>query len=245
MAKIHVSNGIVPTDVASTAQYMREVKKATPMERGVEAHLIQQAQNGDLKARNQIVESNLRFVVQVAKQYQGMGVAFEDLVAFGNIGLFEALERFDTSKKVKFLTFAVWYVRAELNKALNEHGRTVRVPSHRTQTETQNIKSIHAPVGEDADSETYADRYLQSPFEASARDISDMQHDLKCAISQLKPKQATALTMFYGIGIEYPRCMEQIAEELNVTGERARQLVRAAEQSLSKVSGIKLLEQYL
>ena len=51
--------------------------------------------------------------------------------------------------------------------------------------------------------------------------------------------------MFYGIGIEYPRCMEQIAEELNVTGERARQLVRAGEQSLSKVSGIKLLEQYL
>jgi RNA polymerase primary sigma factor len=82
-----------------------------------------------------------------------MGVAFEDLVAFGNIGLFEAIERFDVSKKVKFLTFAVWYVRAELNKALNEHGRTVRVPSHRTQTEEQHIKSIHAPVGEDDNKE--------------------------------------------------------------------------------------------
>ena len=78
MAKIHVSNGIVPTGVASTAQYMKEVKKAKPMDRGVEAHLIQQAQNGDLKSRDKLIESNLRFVVQVAKQYQGMGVAFED-----------------------------------------------------------------------------------------------------------------------------------------------------------------------
>ena len=245
MAKIHVSNGIVPTGVASTAQYMKEVKKAKPMDRGVEAHLIQLAQSGDLKARDELIESNLRFVVQVAKQYQGMGVAFEDLVAFGNIGLFEAVERFDLSKNVKFITFAVWYIRAELNKALNDLGRTVRVPSHRTQTETQHIKSIHAPVGEDDDSETYADRYLVSPFEPSARDVSDMQHDLKCAIKKLKPKQATALAMFYGIGIEYPRCMEQIADELQVTGERARQLVRQAEKEIRKIPGIKKLQQYL
>jgi len=174
-----------------------------------------------------------------------MGVAFEDLVAFGNIGLFEAVERFNLDKNVKFITFAVWYIRSEINKALNDLGRTVRVPSHRTQTEAQYIKSIHAPVGEEDDSESYADRYLVSPFEPSARDISDMQHDLKRAISQLKPKQATALTMFYGIGIEYPRCMEQIAEELQVTGERARQLVRQAEKEIRKVPGIKLLEQYL
>ncbi len=245
MAKIHVSNGIVPTGVASTAQYMKEVKKAKPMARGVEAHLILLAQNGDLKARDKLIEGNLRFVVQVAKQYQGMGVAFEDLVAFGNIGLFEAVERFNLDKNVKFITFAVWYIRSEINKALNDLGRTVRVPSHRTQTEAQYIKSIHAPVGEEDDSESYADRYLVSPFEPSARDNNDMQYDLKRAISQLKPKQAAALTMFYGIGIEYPRCMEQIAEELQVTGERARQLVRQAEKEIRKVPGVKLLEQYL
>ena len=72
-----------------------------------------------------------------------------------------------------------------------------------------------------------------------------MQHDLKCAIEKLKPKQATALAMFYGIGIEYPRCMEQIAEELQVTGERARQLVRQAECEIRKIPGIKKLQQYL
>ena len=136
-------------------------------------------------------------------------------------------------------------MRAELNKALNEHGRTVRVPSHRTQTEEQHIKSIHAPVGEDDNKETYADRYLEADSTLSSADIRDMQYDLKRAISQLKPKQAAALKMFYGIDIEYPRCMEQIAEELQVTGERARQLVRQAEREIKKVPGIKLLEQYL
>ena len=72
MAKIHISNGIVPTDVASVNQYMKEVKKSKPMDRGIEAHLILLAQNGDIRSRNQIIESNLRFVVQVAKQYQGI-----------------------------------------------------------------------------------------------------------------------------------------------------------------------------
>ena len=245
MAKIHISNGIVPTNVSSVNRYMKEVKKAKPMARGVEAHLILLAQNGDLRARNKLIECNLRFVVQVAKQYQGMGVQFEDLIGFGNIGLFEALERFDSTKKVKFITYAVWYIRAEINKALNDLGRVVRVPSHKTQTEVQTIKSIHAPVGEDDDSETYADRYLQSPVEASDREVKDLGLDLKRAISQLKPKQAKALTLFYGIGIEYPQCMEQIAEVLSVTGERARQLVRQAEIEITKVPGIKMLEQYL
>ena len=245
MAKIHISNGIVPTGVASVNQYMKEVKKARPMTKADEADLIAAAQDGDMKSRNILIESNLRFVVQVAKQYQGMGVPFEDLIAFGNIGLFEAVNRFDVSKNVKFVTFAVWYIRAELNKALNETGRTVRVPSHKTQTEVQHIKSIHAPVGDDDDSETYADRYLQAEAVRSDRDTNDMQLDLKRAISQLKPKQSAALTMFYGIGLEFPRCMEQIAEELKVTGERARQLVRQAEKDIIKVPGIKNLLQYL
>ena len=178
MAKIHISNGIVPTNVSSVNRYMKEVKKAKSMDRELETQLIASAQAGDLRSRNKLIEGNLRFVVQVAKQYQGMGVQFEDLIGFGNIGLFEALARFDSSKKVKFITFAVWYIRAEINKALNDLGRVVRVPSHKTKTEVQTIKSIHAPVGEDDDSETYADRYLQSPIEPSTRDISDLALDL-------------------------------------------------------------------
>jgi RNA polymerase primary sigma factor len=243
--KIHVSTGAIVTDVASTLRYIQETKKIGNLTREQETTLGRAAQAGDRKAINTLVESNLRFVIQVAKQYQGMGLALEDLIAFGNVGLFEAAERFNPDKGVKFITFAVWYIRAELQKALNDLSRTVRIPSHRTATEEYSTKSIHAPVGDDENKETYADRYLAADSVKSARDMADLQFDLTRALGQLKPKQEEAIRRFYGIGLEYPQCMDQIAEEMGVTNERARQLVRGAETALTTVPGIELLEQYL
>ena len=243
--KIHVSTGAIVTDVASTLRYIQETKKIGNLTREQEKELGKAAQAGDRKAINMLVESNLRFVIQVAKQYQGMGLLLEDLIAFGNIGLFEAAERFNPEKGVKFITFAVWYIRAELQKALNDLSRTVRIPSHKTATEEQHIKSIHAPVGDDENKETYADRYLAADSVKSSRDMADLQFDLNRALGQLKPKQEEAIRRFYGIGLEYPQCMDQIAEEMGVTNERARQLVRGAELALTTVPGIELLEQYL
>jgi RNA polymerase primary sigma factor len=158
--KIHVSTGAIVTEVASTLRYIQETKKIGNLSREEEKELGRAAQAGDRRAVNRLVESNLRFVIQVAKQYQGMGLDLADLIAFGNIGLFEAAERFDPDKGVKFITFAVWYIRAELQKALNDLSRTVRIPSHRTATEEYSTKSISTPVGDDENKETYADRYL-------------------------------------------------------------------------------------
>jgi RNA polymerase primary sigma factor len=243
--KIHVSTGAIVTDVASTLRYIQETKKIGNLTREQEKELARAAQAGDRRAANALVEANLRFVIQVAKQYQGMGLLLEDLIGFGNIGLFEAVERFNPDKGVKFITFAVWYIRAELQKALNDLSRTVRIPSHKTATEEQYIKSIHTPVGDDENKETYADRYLAADGIKSARDTADLQFDLQRALSQLKPKQREAISRFYGIGREYPQCMDQIAEEMGVTNERARQLVRGAELDLARLPGIELLEQYL
>jgi len=243
--KIHVSTGAIVTDVASTLRYIQEVKKSGNLTREQEAALAERAQAGDRTAVNALVEANLRFVIQVAKQYQGMGLPLEDLIAFGNIGLFEAAERFDPKKGVKFITFAVWYIRAELQKALNDLSRVVRIPSHKTATEEQHIKSIHAPVGDEDNKETYADRYLAAEGVVSARDKADLRFDLQRALSQLKPKEREAVMRFYGIDREYAQCMEQIAEEMSVTGERARQLVRAGEKSLAALPGIQTFAQYL
>jgi RNA polymerase primary sigma factor len=242
--KIHVSNGAIVTDVASVKQYVKEIKRRsiTPTE---STDLTQRMSAGDAAARNRLIEGNLRFVIQVARNYQGMGLELEDLIGFGNIGLFEAADRFDAGKGVKFITFAVWYIRAEIQKALNDLSRVVRIPSHKTATESQTIKSIHTPVGDDENKETYADRYLASDAVKSSRDYSDMQFDMNRALGQLKPKQEEAIRRNYGLGFEYAQSMEQIAEEMNVTGERARQLVRQAEVALQGLPGIKLLEQYL
>ena len=242
--RINVTNGAI-VGAESTKRYVAEIKKAQVISREAETQLILDAQAGKLKARNTIIESNLRFAVQVARQYQGMGLEMEDLIAFANVGLFEAVDRFDTSKNVKFITFAVWYIRAEIQKALNDLSRTVRIPSHRTATEEYSTKSISTPVGDDENKETYADRYLAADEVRSSRDRADLTFDIDRALAQLKPKQEEALRRNYGLGVEYAQSMEQIGEEMGITNERARQLVRQAEEALAALPGIKLLEQYL
>jgi RNA polymerase sigma factor (sigma-70 family) len=221
--KIYVTTGAIATDTYSVRKYMGEIKK-TP--------LLTREQEADA-TRDQLIESNLR-------------LELEDLIAFGNLGLFEAAERFDRTRKIKFITFAVWYVRAEITKSLNDMGRTVRIPSHKTKTETYSTISTQTVIGENEDSaETYADRFLAAPEELSRRDQRDLSAAIATALDQLKPKQRAAVAMFYGIGVEYPCCMEDIAEKLGVSNERARQLVRAGEDGLKNLSGLEILKQYL
>ena len=239
--RINVSNSVVIPSAESTVQYLKDIRKQGSLSLAQEQELFKRA---DIASRNKLIEANLKFVIQVANKYRGMGLELEDLIGFGNVGLFEAAEKFDTSKNLKFITFAVWYIRAEIQKALNDLSRVVRVPSHLTETAEYHAKSISAPVGDGDNKETYADRFLAAESTKSARDKADLKYDMQRALSQLKPKQREAITRFYGIGFEYEMCMDQIAEELNVTGERARQLVRQAELALKALPGIELLEQY-
>ena len=247
MGKIYVTTGAVMTDTPSVKKYMSEIKKAPLLDRDEETALANEAKAGSVKARRRLVECNLRFAVQVAKQYQGMGLELEDLIQVANLGLFEAVERFDPSRGVKFISFAVWYVRAELQKALNDLSRVVRIPSHKTMTEGKDFSTLSTSkkVGEDEDSETYADRYLAGEQAKAKHEVTDLKELLNVALNSLKPKQRDAVKMFYGIDREYAMHMEHIAEELKVTGERARQLVRQGECALKQVKGIDKLLQYL
>ena len=247
MGKIYVTTGAVMTDTPSVKKYMSEIKKAPLLDRDEETALANEAKAGSVKARRRLVECNLRFAVQVAKQYQGMGLELEDLIQVANLGLFEAVERFDPDRGVKFISFAVWYVRAELQKALNDLSRVVRIPSHKTMTEGKDFSTLSTSkkVGEDEDSETYADRYLAGEQAKAKHEVTDLNELLNVALNSLKPKQRDAVKMYYGIDREYPMHMEHIAEELEVTGERARQLVRQGECALKQVKGIDKLLQYL
>lgn len=235
MNKIYVTTGAVATETKSVKRYMAEIKKPK---------LLSQEQEAEA-TRDQLIESNLRFVVQVAKQYQGMGLELEDLIGFGNMGLFEAAKRFDPTRKIKFITFAVWYIRAEITKAINDMSRVVRIPSHKTSTEEYSTISTQTSVGEDEDSETFADRFLAADPDISKQDQRDLSDAIASALAQLKPKQREAVALFYGIDKEYPSCVEDIAQKLSVSNERARQLVRAGEEGLKQLSGLEILRQYL
>ncbi len=112
----------------SLGSYLAEIAHSKPLRAAEEVELARKIKQGDQAARNLLVESNLRFVVSVAKEYQNRGVPLADLISSGNVGLITAAERFDEKKGFKFISYAVWWIRQAILQTLAEQSRTVRLP---------------------------------------------------------------------------------------------------------------------
>ena len=115
---------------ASVHRYLKELRKYPPMSRKEEEATLLRARKGDPEAVERLVTSNLRFVVSVALEYQGRGVPLSDLIAEGNVGLMEALKRFDEKRGYKFISYAVWWIRQAILNALKRTS-TVSMPANR------------------------------------------------------------------------------------------------------------------
>ena len=116
---------------SSLDQYLKEISAYSLLTREDEVHLAQRIRKGDQEALDKLVRSNLRFVVSVAKKYQNQGVALSDLINEGNLGLIRAAHKFDETKGIKFISYAVWWIRQAILQALAEQSRIVRVPLNR------------------------------------------------------------------------------------------------------------------
>ena len=121
-------------DEGSLDQYLREISQYPLITREDEVSLAQQIKQGDESSLNKLVRSNLRFVVSVAKKYQNQGVSLADLINEGNLGLIRAAHKFDETKGIKFISYAVWWIRQAILQALAEQSRIVRVPLNRAGT---------------------------------------------------------------------------------------------------------------
>lgn len=115
-------------NINPTELYWREIKNAQPLSRADEVRLFKRARQGDEEARKQIIQANLRFVVSVARIYRDYGMTFGELISEGNVGLLEAVKRFDENRGFKFITYAVWWIRQAILKALAEQSRITRPP---------------------------------------------------------------------------------------------------------------------
>jgi len=119
---------------SSLDQYLREISQYQLLTRDQEVDLAQRIRTGDGEALDMLVRSNLRFVVSVAKKYQNQGVSLSDLINEGNLGLIRAAHKFDETKGIKFISYAVWWIRQAILQALAEQSRIVRVPLNRAGT---------------------------------------------------------------------------------------------------------------
>jgi RNA polymerase primary sigma factor len=116
---------------SSLDQYLKEISAYALLTREEEVDLAQRIRKGEQEALDKLVRSNLRFVVSVAKKYQNQGVALSDLINEGNLGLIRAAHKFDETKGIKFISYAVWWIRQAILQALAEQSRIVRVPLNR------------------------------------------------------------------------------------------------------------------
>jgi RNA polymerase primary sigma factor len=112
------------------AGYLGRIGKGTLLTPEEELDLSRRARSGNVQARERLIERNLRLVVAVAKRYRGMGLPFEDLIQEGNIGLMKAAERFDPEMGNRFSTYATWWIRQAIGRAIEDRGRAIRLPVH-------------------------------------------------------------------------------------------------------------------
>ena len=121
----------------SISMYLAEIGQYNPLPPEREVELAIRIQNNDEAAMKELVEANLRFVVSVAKKYQGNGLSLADIINEGNLGLIKAAKRFDHTRGFKFISYAVWWIRQSILQALAEQSRLIRLPLNRVGTITK------------------------------------------------------------------------------------------------------------
>ena len=132
MEKILSQEGLAIDD--PVRMYLKEIGKIPLLDAEKETELAERISRGDEKAKNELVEANLRLVVSIAKRYVGKGMFFLDLIQEGNLGLMKAVDKFDYQKGYKFSTYATWWIRQAITRAIADQARTIRIPVHMVET---------------------------------------------------------------------------------------------------------------
>ena len=146
--------------------YLKEIGNIPLLTAEEEVFLAQRIEKGDEQARKQLIEANLRLVVSIAKRYVGKGMFFLDLIQEGNLGLMKAVEKFDYTKGYKFSTYATWWIRQAITRAIADQARTIRIPVHMVETihkVSRCQRQLLQELGHEATAEEVAERIGMSP----------------------------------------------------------------------------------
>lgn len=287
MRQLKISKSITNREAPSLSKYLQEINHVELITSEEEIELTRLIRQGDKKALDRLTKANLRFVVSVAKQYQGQGLPLTDLINEGNIGLIKAAQRFDDSRGFKFISFAVWWIRQTILDALAANARLIRLPMNKVllgsrirkanaaleqklerQPSTDELaEAMNIQVGELEHSLGSTERHqsLDSPLSGNEENnlldvlenrdapvadkemlhIESLQKEITRSLKILPQRQRETLCYFFGIGVERPLSLEDIARKYDLTTERVRQIKDTAISKLKTTETFNLLRGFL
>ncbi len=286
MRQLKITKQLTNRDSKSIDKYLSDVSKEEMITPEEEVSLAVRIKQGDNAALNALVNANLRFVISVAKQYQGHGLTLEDLIAEGNIGLITAAKRFDETKGFKFISYAVWWIRQSIMQAIAENSRVVRLPLNKVSA-IQKISQAYSKLEQEferAPSHEELGEMLEQPattisnlFSYSQKQLSvdaplvegeensllnvlssetttnpmrgliqnSLCTDIERVLETLKPREADVIRFSFGLNGQLPMTLEEIANRLDLTRERIRQIREKGLRVLRKKLNSDLLKHYL
>jgi RNA polymerase primary sigma factor len=254
-------NSGIPINQEEIQSYLKDIRKKKVMTPEREKQLAELMKSDTLtieereKVNKELLEGNLRFVITVAKQYQNQGLDLPDLIAEGNFGLMKAIKNFDWNKDLRFISYAVWWIKQSILQSLNENARTIRLPTNVVQDLHRAKKEVDKKGGE------LDDRFVGLPsminldmdineegdtlFDVLKNDEANMPDEsfntkdilktkLLGLLTCLDEREKTIIEDYFGL-TGSPRTLEDIGGDFNLTKERVRQI---KEKSLRKLRNL-------
>lgn len=227
--------------------YLKDVRQTTQLTKAQEVALAKRIQTGDIKAEEQLIVSNLRFVISIAKQYQFAGIALPDLINEGNYGLVKAAKRYNLEMGFRFISYAVWWIRQSILQCINDHSRMIRLPVNMSNEllkmrnltgeeleETMaishpKVKSLDGNWNDQSDDrsvnfyETLVDKSIPQPDIQMERQDMPLKDALDLAMTTLDEREKYIIRSYF-LNDDDPKTLETLGDELALTKERVRQI---------------------
>ena len=200
--------------------YFKEIRKFKPLTKEKELELTERIKNGDDEAKRALVEANLKFVVTIAKKYRDDDIPFEDIISEGNLGLIKAAERYDASMGNKFITYAVWWIKAYIQDFIERHDRNRDIDSD----------VLSSVLSDDLCDDDYERELIgiNEEFGNTINDINYRENAISEMVASLETRERQILALYFGLDGDKEHTLNEIGCELNLSGERVRQIMDKA-----------------
>ena len=194
--------------------YFEEIKKYRPLSSREEKALAVKIKKGDKDALDKLVNANLKFVVNYAKQYRKSGVPFSDLISEGNLGLIKAAQKFDETKGVKFISYAVWWIRNSIQECIERY----RGNEEEVNCDTYTFDNCHSSEYE------ISSQLINNEFEEELSDLQSREVTISELMKSLKKREIKILSLYFGLYDGKEKTLDEIGQEMELTKERVRQI---------------------